>query len=183
LLPIVREFWKKKMSEKDVNRKNNEQGGGLISEHDHGELGQILLLILFLVVWSADSYIFYFSTQYQDILPIFVRILAAFVILIISAYLVSDGIKQIFSGGSKPSVLIRSGIYGKIRHPIYLGSVLFYLGFIVLTFSILSMATWIIIILFYTYLAHYEEKVLLKRYQEEYVKYKKEVPRWFPRFF
>jgi len=171
------------MREEDSKRNNNSEHGGLISEHDHGELGQILLLILFLVVWSADSYIFYFSTQYQEFLPVAVRIMVAFIILLVSAYLVSTGIKNVFSGGSKPSGLIRSGIYGKIRHPIYLGSMLFYLGFIVLTFSILSMATWIIIILFYGYLAIYEEKVLLKRYKEEYVKYKKEVPRWLPKIF
>jgi len=96
---------------------------------------------------------------------------------------VSTGIKNIFSGGRKPSGIIRTGIYGKIRNPIYLGSMLFYLGFIVLTFSILSIATWFVIVIFYNFIARYEEKILLKRYKEEYIQYKKEVPRWFPRLF
>ncbi|MBN2173790.1 MAG: isoprenylcysteine carboxylmethyltransferase family protein [Bacteroidales bacterium] len=163
----------------DKNKTQN--NGGLISEHDHGELGQIILLILFLVVWSADSYIFYFSTTYQVMLPVYIRILIAFVILIISAYLVSTGIKYIFSGGKKSSGLVKTGIYSKIRHPIYLGSILFYLGFIILTFSILSIATWFVIVIFYNYIALYEEKILQKRYGNEYLQYKKQVPRWIPK--
>ena len=92
------------------------------------------------------------------------------------------GIPELNPDGSK-SVLLKDGIYGKVRHPRYAGA----------TLGLLSMA------LFSNYLAPYillliwlptlylvvflEEKELLIRFGEEYRKYQRNVPRFIPRRF
>lgn len=155
----------------------------LAGEHAFGDLGQILLLIFFLIIWFSDSYIYNFSIDYTEYLPIQYRIVIATIILIFSAILVSSGLSLLFGKYKHVRGIIRFGIYNKVRHPIYLGSILFYLGFIILSFSMASFVWWILVILFYNFIARYEEKQLKNQYGDAFIQYKKEVGRWFPKFF
>jgi protein-S-isoprenylcysteine O-methyltransferase Ste14 len=79
-----------------------------------------------------------------------------------------------------PSV-IDIGILGHVRHPLYLGVLIIYLGFIVGTLSIISFVIFIIVALIYNKLATYEEKDLERIFGERYLDYKNRVPKWIPR--
>ncbi len=68
-----------------------------------------------------------------------------------------------------------------VRHPIYLGAILFYSGLLVLTLSIIAVAIWILIIAFYYFISKHEEKLLLEKFGKDYEEYKKEVPMLIPR--
>ncbi len=81
------------------------------------------------------------------------------------------------------SGIIDSGVFGYVRHPLYLGVLLIYLGFVFGSFSMLSLFTLLCIFFVYNYLANFEEKDLERMFGEEYLQYKKRVPRWFPRFW
>jgi protein-S-isoprenylcysteine O-methyltransferase Ste14 len=80
------------------------------------------------------------------------------------------------------SGVIDRGLFTYARHPLYLGVLLIYLGFVLGSFSILSFVTFVLIFFVYNYLAIFEEKDLERAFGEEYLEYKKIVSRWIPRF-
>jgi protein-S-isoprenylcysteine O-methyltransferase Ste14 len=79
--------------------------------------------------------------------------------------------------------VIRKGVFGVIRHPVYLSEILLYLGFLMLSLSMAAAGVWAITILFLHYISKYEEKLLLSRFGDDYTKYIQEVPMWLPRFW
>ena len=78
--------------------------------------------------------------------------------------------------------LIVGGIYGYVRNPMIMGVQAALIGesFILLSFHILL---WTVIFFFINniYFTLYEEPELGKRFGEEYLEYKRKVPRWIPR--
>ena len=108
----------------------------------------------------------------------------AALLLIISGYLAKRGLTIVFGGEKvgKPAVIRRS-VFGVVRHPIYLGEILFFLSFLILSFSLAAMVVWVVAVAFLNFIAKYEEKLLLARFGADYEKYLREVPRWLPRFW
>ena len=54
-------------------------------------------------------------------------------------------------------MVIKTDAFVRIRHPIYLGSILIYLGFVILSLSVIALVIFVVIVIFYYYLCHYEE--------------------------
>ena len=153
----------------------------LTGEHTFGDLGQLLFLFLFLGIWIPDSFFLHFSTFLSKSISLFIRLPLGLMVLIISGSLAGKGLKIVFGEiRDKPSV-IRKGVFKIVRHPIYLGSILLYLGLFFLTFSLLSAIVLIAILGFYYYLCRHEEQLLLKRFGREYQDYLKEVPMLIPK--
>jgi len=87
----------------------------------------------------------------------------------------------------KKNELVTSALYGKVRHPQYLGfivmgwgisavSIFAYMGgFLAFLFHY-----WVVMSSAYVALAYFEEWYLLKKHPEEYKKYKEKVPFLFP---
>ena len=155
----------------------------LIGEHTFGDLGQLILLIIFLVVWILDSFIFKYSTQFLKIIPIYINIPIAVIVLIFSFFLARTSLKIVFGERRDPPVVISKSVFGWVRHPVYLSAVLLYLGLILITLSIFSFIFWFIILIFYNFIASYEEKKLLTFFGADYKEYMKKVPRWIPKIF
>ncbi len=79
--------------------------------------------------------------------------------------------------------LIVSGIYSKIRNPVYLAFILIICGIAVYLKGLLSLI-WVIISMLALYLvAKLEEKDLEELFGHEYIKYKSEVPMFIPKFW
>lgn len=78
--------------------------------------------------------------------------------------------------------LVTYGIFAWMRNPLYVGNFLIWLGFIVI-----SGVLWFIpvaILLFaieYTLIVRYEEGVLESIFGDEYLRYREQTSRWFPR--
>jgi len=87
----------------------------------------------------------------------------------------------LFKEKHDPPTIIDTGILAHIRHPLYLGTLLIYLGFILGTFSIISFLIFLFIIFLYNKMATYEEQDLERIFGEEYIEYKSRVPKWIPR--
>ena len=79
--------------------------------------------------------------------------------------------------------VIRHGVFGVVRHPIYLSEVLLYLGLLLLRTSLAAVAVWLVAIAFLHYLSRHEEKLLLERFGDDYARYMEDVPMYFPRIF
>jgi protein-S-isoprenylcysteine O-methyltransferase Ste14 len=80
--------------------------------------------------------------------------------------------------------LVTYGVFTWNRNPLYSGNLLIWMGF-----TLLSGVLWflpIALVLFaieYSLIVRYEEGVLESIFGAEYLAYKRETPRWFPRFF
>jgi len=152
----------------------------LAGEHKLGDIGQIGLLIIFLAVWIYDSFVAGMSIFLADSVPLFLRIPVAILLLLISGYMAVSGLGIVFGEiREKPSV-IEKGVFKMIRHPMYLGAILVYLALFLFTMSLLSLGVIFIIVIFYNIIARYEEKLLIKKYGDDYRQYMNRVPRWFP---
>ena len=152
----------------------------LAGEHKAGDAGQLILLILFLVVWILDSFVLKFSTFLVHDIAWYLRIVPGVIFLLASAYSAWAGLGIVFGETRETPCVITKGVFSVVRHPIYLGSILLYLGLICITLSLVSAALWIFIIIFYWYISRHEEKVLLERFGTEYEDYRKKVPMLFP---
>ena len=111
-------------------------------------------------------------------LPFPLRLFLAIIGICFGVYLAVKSHDFIFSGQPK---LIDSGVYSWVRHPMYLGILLVCLGFFCAIPSLLSLAVWSILFLFYEKMTTYEEKDLIRILGDEYSIYQKKVPKWFPK--
>jgi protein-S-isoprenylcysteine O-methyltransferase Ste14 len=77
--------------------------------------------------------------------------------------------------------VVSDGAFGHVRHPLYLGSVLFYFSLAVSTASLAALALTLVIFAFYDHIATYEESWLEGRYGEAYRAYRSRTGKWGPR--
>ena len=158
-----------------------------MSEHRHSHLAgekpgshqnQKIVLVVFLIVWIADSFILRVTTFLWSWTYFWVFAGVGAVIIIVAAYFMNASHKDLFDTHEKG--LATSGVFGRVRHPMYLGTHLFYLGLAVVTFSLVSLVVWVVAFAFYNTLADYEEMKLEERFGDEFLQYKKNVRKWMP---
>jgi protein-S-isoprenylcysteine O-methyltransferase Ste14 len=152
----------------------------LAGEHKAGDAGQLILLLVFLAVWILDSFVLKYSTVLQQHIDWYFRIIPGAIILVIAGYLAKKGMDIVFGEKREKPEIISKGVFTIVRHPIYLGCILFYMGLICMTMSIVSTGLWILIILFYWFISRHEEKLLLSLFGSDYEAYQKKVPMLFP---
>jgi len=150
-------------------------------EHPRGDAGQLALLVIFLAVWAVDSFALRFSTVLALYAPLAVRLGAAALLLIGAVLLVRSGHAAV-GHGREPAGVIRTGTFRFLRHPLYLGCILFSLALAVATASLLSLLVLAVIYRFYDFIAGYEERLLEKRFGEEYRAYRAVTGKWLPCF-
>jgi protein-S-isoprenylcysteine O-methyltransferase Ste14 len=167
--------------QKILDRKIHENREDLVGEHTFGDMGQVILLLIFLTVWIADSFFLHYSTFLSNYVSLWVKIPMAAIILVIAGALAWEGMKIVFGETREEPAVIRKSVFNLVRHPIYLGAILAYLGLIILTLSLVAIVVWIIIILFYHFISRHEEKLLLEKFGKDYEDYMREVPMWIPR--
>ncbi|MFW9828109.1 MAG: methyltransferase family protein [Candidatus Thorarchaeota archaeon] len=136
----------------------NTRGVGL--EHPKSHVIQFLAALIFFLIWSLDTFIFMFST----ILPNYIWFIIQFILflsfLIIGFILIFTTGHILFHKENTDLKLIKTGIFAYIRHPLYFGVLLIYLGFIFLSMSLISIIGFIIVFFIYNWIAKFEEKEL-----------------------
>jgi protein-S-isoprenylcysteine O-methyltransferase Ste14 len=84
------------------------------------------------------------------------------------------------SGVRSDTVLVTSGVYGFVRHPIYLGAFIFLAALaLVATNLLILLPTLALLALLYTSIDE-EEAMLIDRFGDEYREYMKRTPRFIP---
>jgi protein-S-isoprenylcysteine O-methyltransferase Ste14 len=174
-------------SETDMTDPKNQKHAGreredLTGEHKTGDLGQVVFTILFLGIWISDSFFFHYSTFLNQYVPLFIRIPLAVILLALGGYLAGRGLSVVFGEVRDTPGVIRKSVFNIVRHPIYLGELLLYLGLLMISISILASLVCLAAFLFLHFISRHEEKLLLERFGKEYQQYMKEVPMWIPRF-
>ena len=158
-----------------ISKKREDLG----AEFPHGDLLQVVLPIPFLVVWGLDSLVYQFSTVLAGFIPTAVRLILAGVSLALAFLLMGLSHKSLFGEIRDPPTILDTGVYAKVRHPMYLGTLLIYMGFILASLS--SLSIWIGIFFLYDKIATYEEKDLIRMFGDAYLNYQQQVPKWLPR--
>jgi protein-S-isoprenylcysteine O-methyltransferase Ste14 len=129
-------------------------------------LALILLVILIITI--------IFKNQFQ--IPEYVRtigfIICAIGVIFIIAGIITLG--EYFTTSIIPKGLVTTGIYSKIRHPMFIGAILVYIGIVVIFQSIIGfLLVLFILIPFFIYSAIEEEKILSEKFKDKYTAYKK----------
>ena len=65
----------------------NQDRGNLAGEHAFADAGQLILAILFFVVWILDSFFLQWSTFLNGMIPLYVRLPVAALVFIPAIYL------------------------------------------------------------------------------------------------
>jgi protein-S-isoprenylcysteine O-methyltransferase Ste14 len=89
------------------------------------------------------------------------------------------------TGGVGGTFLVISGPFGLTRNPLYVGNILMYCGFGVMSYALfpyLLIGAFLFFALQYHLIVSEEEEYLRNTYKEQYAEYTKNVPRFFPRF-
>jgi protein-S-isoprenylcysteine O-methyltransferase Ste14 len=128
----------------------------------------------------VDSFLLHLSTFLSDQLNLFFR-LGVLAILLVFAILLFRSAHFVTGEDQRPNNVIKTGAFRYVRHPLYLASIMMYLGLVVSTASFLSLAVLVGIFIFYNYISSYEEKLLVSEFGDEYIKYKQNTGKWVPR--
>jgi protein-S-isoprenylcysteine O-methyltransferase Ste14 len=166
---------------KTVREKWFDQRDDLTGEHQWGDVGQGICALLFFGVWITDSFFLKYTTQLNEMVPLFIRKPISIVVLCSAAFLAFFGLKIVFHEVREAPSVIRKGVFRVVRHPIYFSEVLLYLGLFIRNMSLAAGVVWIGALIFLYHLSRYEEKLLLNRFGEDYESYMRDVGMWFPR--
>ena len=147
--------------------------------------GTVLIFIPGLILWSFKNTTY--SHSFSDIgqIGFWVGVILLLMGIILAAWTVR---LQLTKGQGTPAPwdppkkLVVAGPYRHVRNPMISG-VLFILTAEALLLRSWPIAWWMIIFIFLNmiYFPKFEERDLEKRFGEEYLEYKKNVPRWIPR--
>jgi protein-S-isoprenylcysteine O-methyltransferase Ste14 len=151
------------------------------------------LLAVFLFTWSIDSFFLNATIFLSDYIHLVIRLTLSFLALISAIILFYFSIQLLygseeFERESKAKYgtiyvinkVLDSGVYGRVRHPLYLGFLFFYLAMFLTTLSLACLFIFLFVILIFDRIAASEEKKLIELYGAEYLEYKKRVRRWIP---
>ncbi len=145
-----------------------------------------LVRIFILTTFIAPPLILPFTKGPKMVIPSPFTLTVGILLLIINFFIKIIAQRQI---GIAPALkgkgkLISTGIYGIVRHPLYMSNGLLALGMAILFKSTYAFLFSIPYTLLYLPIIHFEEKNLLEKYGEEYKEYKKKVPwRLIPKLF
>lgn len=76
-----------------------------------------------------------------------------------------------------------SGIYSKVRHPIYSGTILLFIGMFLFIAKLGTLVALIVTLIYLLIAIPMEEQKLVRKHGEAYLKYKKQVPAILPRLW
>lgn len=160
---------------------NSSREARLGSEHSDCDRIQTIMILLFFAVWSTDALILNYSTFLVRFVPILFRMSLAAISLAAGGFLLLESHTEVFSKADDPPRLLDSGVYSRVRHPMYLGTIVLCIGFFFAVPSVFSLAVVMLFFVLYDKMATYEEKDLIRKVGDEYSEYQKRVPKWLPR--
>ena len=152
-------------------------------EIPHAHVYHAAMPIVFFLIWFLDSNIFGISTFLDGFVSFLVRLILYILILAIAITFIMLSHRTLFKSHQTPDRLITNGILGYVRNPMYFGILLIYIAFLFLSISLISIGVFFIVFLVYNRMVNFEENILENMFGEEYIRYKKKVPKWVPNPF
>lgn len=110
-------------------------------------------------------------------IAIFLMTIVYWVYFFMNAFLVHK--KAIYSV-DKIDKLVKSGVYSFVRHPFYSADIILAIGIFLFIPRLDALIAVIWSIIIFVFWMNLEEKALIKKFGNEYIEYKKEVPMFIP---
>lgn len=164
-----------------INHVGHNDRPDIAGEHPLGDTVQMIFAIVFLVVWITDSFFLQFSLHLKYIIAPGMRWTIGLLNVVGGFLLARNGLREVFGEIRENPIVIDTGPFKYTRHPVYFGVILFYLGLVITTGSIISLIILVLMILFYYYISHHEEKLLIEKFGKEYEEYMEQTPMLIPR--
>ena len=131
-------------------------------------------------MWIGDSFIFHLTTSINSNVSLGVRAGISLVNILAAVYLAEASHRTMLGQVRDEPKVVRSGVYGIVRHPMYLSVILLALGLLLFSLSLAAACVWILLIGFMHVIARYEERQLVAYFGEDYRDYQREVRMWLP---
>jgi len=100
------------------------------------------------------------------------------ILIVLAISLAGKGHRVVSAKIRRSGNFLKAGVFARVRHPLYLGSILFYAALTAATASLACLVILVPIFAFYNKIAVFEENLLLEKYGREYERYRLSVPRW-----
>lgn len=139
--------------------------------------------VAFFIIWFLDSNIFRISIFLNDFVSFLIRLILFILVFISAIIFIMLSHRALFKSHEPPNSLITNGILGYVRNPMYFGILLIYLAFIFFSISLISIGLFVIVFLVYNWMVNFEEKILENMFGEQYLEYRKKVPKFIPNPF
>jgi protein-S-isoprenylcysteine O-methyltransferase Ste14 len=171
----------KNIDEKSIKKHDGRED--LAGEHPIGDSGQMILLVLFILAILIDLVFIHWLSDLRGSVSWYIRIPVSLPFFVLSYLLFKYSHETVFHEKREKLTVIDTGVYGIVRHPMYLASILIYLAVLILTLSFLGLIVWIITLIFYYYISRYEERILMQKLGAEYEDYRRRVKMFIPGIF
>lgn len=159
-----------------------EKSGNLLFRY-RGQIPAILFLAAVPVVWTTGTAGLSTRGQMMITLAGILISLAGFCIRAYAIATTPKGTSGRNTEGQVAESLNTAGIYSMVRHPLYLGNYLMWIGIVVFTYNLwfvllVSLAFWI----YYERIMFAEERFLERKFGEVYLEWSQKVPAFLPSF-
>lgn len=148
-------------------------------------MGQIILTTIFTVVFLIQIYVMFFISSESSITFLVYLGWVVWIFCIYFAFITfltfrKRGDVEKGKNYLHTTKIVTSGPYAIVRHPQYLGGILFSISITLWTQVWFSLVLSIIIIILTYQWTYSEDKILISKFGEDYERYIKEVPRLNP---
>ncbi|MCK4330496.1 isoprenylcysteine carboxylmethyltransferase family protein [candidate division WOR-3 bacterium] len=142
------------------------------------KMPRFLMRIFILLTFMVPPLVLPFTRGPKMTIPTPVALTVGILLLVINFIIkiVAQRHIGVFPALKNKAKLYTTGIYGVVRHPLYMSNGLLALGIAILFKSMYALLFSIPYALLYLLIIHFEEKNLLERYGEEYKEYKRKNP-------
>lgn len=165
------------------NVRKHEGRDDLAGEYKYGDMGQIILLILFIAVLLLDLIFLNLFGWIRHAIRWYISLPVSIPFFIAALYLFKESHREIFDKQRETLSVVNTGIYSRLRHPMYSATIMFLFGIVILSLSIPALIVWLLFLFFYYHIARFEEKLLVEKLGSEYEKYMQSVPMFIPRLW
>lgn len=157
-----------------------EKSGNVLFRY-RGQIPVILFLLAIPVIYFTD---YSHLNEIKQLILTYISVVLSIIGFWIRAVAIGTTPKGTSGRNTKTQVaesLNRTGIYSMVRHPLYLGNYLMWIGIVAFTFNIyfvvlVSLAFW----LYYERIMFAEERFLEKKFGDDYMSWSKKVPAFIP---
>ncbi len=166
----------------DPRYQNHESRPDLAGEHPKGDFYQFVAMVVFILAVAIDYFWVGLGPRINEYVNFWIRLSLGGLIAAFGAWLALHGIHIVFSEYTENPRMITRHMFSVVRHPVYLGAMLIYVGALIFTLSPLGLVVFIGVFFLYDWLAGDEEARMERVFGKKYISYKSQVPRWLPRF-
>ena len=162
---------------------NHESRPDLAGEHPQGDRLQLAAFIMFVIAFLVDHFFIGWAASIRSYIPFWYRCAVSVIFIFTGLFLSISGIQFVFSDYTEEPRMLTSRYFTWVRHPIYLGALLVYVGLLIFILSPLALFAFFGVGMLYDWLARDEEARMLDTFGARYEEYKCQTPRWFPALF